>query len=258
MEKIYLSNSDGIPQFGCTKCHNCNSIFGKSLCKIKNRGCCWYYPKFTLFEIHKMVKTEEGLNTLNNIIKMPNTDVYNYYIHSKGFIDETSYEKYVNSFGTSRLPFATDEEVEEIRQEIIFENEAYELYEEYNENNLVDKKHLRKPRVIKDVSMFFRACPFVIENKGCTLDSKYRSYICNFFICDEIIDNLNDNSTFNKYIKERDNYIRWIEWENSSLQSLLKQNNINLINNFNAVIDLLQKLDISDYEFPSLDDIYLK
>ena len=38
MDKIFLKDADGMPQFGCTSCYKCSSIFGKSLCKIKNRG----------------------------------------------------------------------------------------------------------------------------------------------------------------------------------------------------------------------------
>ncbi|WP_294129700.1 hypothetical protein [uncultured Clostridium sp.] len=103
--------------------------------------------------------------------------------------------------------------------------------------------------------MFFRSCPFVISGKGCTLNSQYRSYVCNFFICDEIVENLDNNNEFKKYTEERDNYIRWIEWENSSLQSLLIENNINLINNFDEVIKVLQRIQLDEYEFPNLDEI---
>ena len=87
------------------------------------------------------------------------------------------------------------------------------------------------------------------------MNSQYRSYVCNFFICDEIVENLDNNNEFKKYTEERDNYIRWIEWENSSLQSLLIENNINLINNFDEVIKVLQRIQLDEYEFPNLDEI---
>ena len=89
-------------------------------------------------------------------------------------------------------------------------------------------------------------CPLLYTNT---------TYICNFFLCDEITDNLIEESTFKKYKEERDNYIRWIEWENSSLESLLRHKNINLVKNFNDVINLLKEIEINEYEFPNLDEI---
>ncbi|WP_294129699.1 hypothetical protein [uncultured Clostridium sp.] len=86
MGKIFLSNTNGVPQIGCSTCYECNSIFGKSLCEVKKRGCCWYFPKFNLYEIQKMAKSSDGLEILKKIINMPNTVVYNYYIHAKGFL----------------------------------------------------------------------------------------------------------------------------------------------------------------------------
>ncbi|MBP3915193.1 MULTISPECIES: hypothetical protein [unclassified Clostridium] len=255
MGKIFLSNTNGIPQIGCSTCYECNSIFGKSLCEVKKRGCCWYFPKFNLYEIQKMAKSSDGLEILKKIINMPNTVVYNYYIHAKGFFDEKSYNKYINTKGKCSLEFAIEKDVKEIREEILYEDEEYEIYKEYDNQDLIERKQIKKPRVIKDVSMFFRSCPFVISGKGCTLNSQYRSYVCNFFICDEIVENLYNNNEFKKYTEERDNYIRWIEWENSSLQSLLIENNINLINNFDEVIKVLQRIQLNEYEFPNLDEI---
>ena len=254
MERICFSNNEGIPQYSCSTCYRCNSIFGKSLCEIKKRGCCWYYPKFTLYEIHKMVKDKDGLATLNKILNLPNTIIYNYYIHCKGFFDSESYELFVNSNGTSSLKFATDFEIKEVNESIIKEENLH-TYEEYD---IQEVNSLEKPKVIKDVSMFFRACPFIEPGKGCSLDIKYRSFICNFFICDEITEKLDNNSEFKRYIEERDNYIRWIEWENSSLESLLRQQKLNLVNNLNEVIETLKGINLNEYNFPELNDIHLE
>ena len=106
--------------------------------------------------------------------------------------------------------------------------------------------------------MFFRACPFIEPGKGCSLDIKYRSFICNFFICDEITEKLDNNSEFKRYIEERDNYIRWIEWENSSLEALLRQQKLNLVNNLNEVIETLKGINLNEYNFPELNDIHLE
>lgn len=255
MESIYLKNNEGIPQYGCSACYKCNSIFGKSLCEAKNRGCCWYYPKFTLYEIHKMIKSEEGLDNLHKILNLPNTDVYHYYIHCKGFFDKESYDLYVNSNGTSSLKFATDNEVREVTECILKEEEDLFIYEAYEEHDMQEIKHVKKPRVIKDFSMFFRACPFIETGKGCTLDIKYRSFICNFFICDEITEQLEDDKEFKRYIDERNNYVRWIEWENNSLEGILRERKINLVSNLNEVIDLLKKIEVNEYDFPTLKEV---
>ena len=40
-----------------------------------------------------------------------------------------------------------------------------------------------------------------------------------------------------------------------SLESLLRHKNINLVKNFNDVINLLKEIEINEYEFPNLDEI---
>ena len=255
MEKIFLTNTDGTPQFGCSSCYKCNSIFGKSLCEVKNRGCCWYFPKFSLYDIQKMVKSEEGISTLDMILKLPNVKIYNYYIHAVGYFDYDSHDKYIKTNGICQLPNATEDEIKEVRSEIISRHDEYYIYEEDNKYESVKDISKKKSRVISDVSMFFRACPFVIGGEGCTLNKKFRTYICNFFLCDEITDSLIEESYFKKYKEERDSYIRWIEWENSSLESLLRYKNINLVKNFNDVISLLKETEINEYEFPILEEI---
>ena len=212
MIELDLKLDQGIPQFGCSSCRNCQSIFGKSLCSIKNRGCCFYFPKFTLYEIHKMVRGKEGLKTLNKIIKLPRTKIYNYYIHAKGYFDEAGYKKYITT------------------------EEAYEFN-------------------IKDKSIFFRACPFVKQGIGCTLPRRYRSYVCNFFICDEIVKKAEKYDEFKNYIRERNSYVRWIEWENLSLQELLDEKKINLADNFEEVINALKSIPLEECEFPNLNSI---
>lgn len=213
MGKIYVDFDEEIPRYACTSCFNCTSIMGESHCKIKNRGCCWYFPKFTLFEIQRMSKTLEGLQTLNTIIKTPSSTIYQYYIHTKGYFDSEGYSKYI--------------------------------HEEF---------HFRE-NLPKDSTIFFRACPFVIDSKGCTLPPKYRTHICNFFICDEIIKEAESNDIYKKYIKERASYSRFVDWENSSLKRVLIENNTNLISNFEKTIKLLQSIPITEYEFPHLEPI---
>lgn len=215
MIKIDLKLDQGIPQYGCSSCSNCQSIFGKSLCSVKNRGCCWYFPKFTLYEIHKMVKGKNGLETLKDILSLPKVKIYYYYIHAKGYFDEVGYKKYIK---TGYL-YDTD---------------------------------------IKDESIFFRACPFVRQGEGCTIPSRYRSYVCNFFICDEIVKKAEKYDEFNNYVKERNNYVRWIEWENVSLENFLMEKKLNLVNNFDEIIDILKNIPLRECEFRRLKPLMIK
>lgn len=212
MIEINLELVEGTPQYSCNKCCSCNSVFGKSLCKVKNRGCCWYFPKFSLYDIHKMTKDEEGLKVLDKILKQPEVKIQNYYIHSKGYFDEEGYSSYMNSGQ------ADDD-------------------------------------VVKDKTIYFRACPFVKGGVGCDLPKKYRSYICNFFICDEITNKVENNPVFIKYIKERDSYVRWLDWENKSLEQVLHEKRINLRTNLQEVIETFKDLPLSQYEYGVLDKI---
>lgn len=212
MIKVNVNLDKGVPQYACTSCSKCTSIYGKSLCKIKNRGCCWYFPKFNLHEIHMMSKTEEGLKTLEYILSLPNIKIYNYYIHAKGYFDEEGYNTYLNT------------------------EEAYE-------NN------------VKDKTIFFRACPFVEDGVGCNLPEQYRSYVCNFFICEEITEKLSKSPAYKKYLDERNSYAKWIQWENESLEMILKEKNINLINHFKEVVEVLKEIPLENFVFAKLETI---
>jgi hypothetical protein len=212
MIKIDLKFDQHIPQYDCSSCSDCQSIFGKSLCSIKNRGCCWYFPKFTLHEIHKMVKGKDGLKTLDNIMSVPNIKIYNYYIHAKGYFDEVGYKKYIKT------------------------------------DHLYDT-------VIEDESIFFRTCPFVTPGIGCKLPKRYRSFVCNFFICDEILKKAEKYIEFKNYIKERNSFVRWIEWENLSLEAFFYEKNLNLVNNFEEIINILKNTPLMECEFKSLESI---
>ncbi len=214
MEIISLKLDQGVPQYACTACGSCNSLFGKSLCSTQSRGCCWYYPKFTLFEIYKMVKSDEGMGILNNIVNLPGRIIYNNYIHAKGYFDTGGYRSFLES------------------------GQAYNY-------DVMDK------------TIFFRICPFVKLGEGCSLPVKYRSYICNFFICNEINEDLERYDTFKNYIKERESYVRWINWENNCLEMTLREEGLTLANNFDGVLNTLKGIPLENYEFPSLPPIDL-
>ena len=108
---------------------------------------------------------------------------------------------------------------------------------------------------VKDKTIFFRKCPFVKEGVGCTIPVQYRSYICNLFICEEVTSKFNEFTEYEKYIKERESFVRYIDWENNSLQALLEEKHLNLIHNFGQVIQILKEMPLENYEFPELEPL---
>ena len=214
MGSIYIEIDQNVPRYACTYCYNCPSVMGKSLCSLNNRGCCWYFPKFTLLDIQRMVKTLEGIQVLGMIRNNPGTVVNDYYLHAKGLFDKDGYEKWLKS------------------------------------NN-----HVEMP--VKDCTIFFRACPFVKNGTGCTLPPRFRTVVCNFFICDDILNREDIQEAVKPYITERSRYAAWVEWENRSLEHLLKENNVTLISNFDAAINILQNTPLDIYEFPELEPIII-
>lgn len=213
MSSMWINFNNNVPQISCSSCGSCTSLMGISLCDIKNRGCCYYYPKFTLLDIQRMSKSLKGLNTLELIKNNPNTIIKEFYIHSKGYFDEDGYNKYLK-------------------------------------NNSPIGENL-----INDQSIFFKTCPFIKPNFGCIIDAEFRTIICNFFICKEVLDSVVDKTLIEKYLCERESYVKWHEWENEGLKHLLLQEHITLVNNFDMVVEYLQSLPLDTYEFPNLPKI---
>lgn len=212
MVQIYLKFDQGVPQFACSSCSSCSSVYGKSLCSIKDRGCCWYFPKFGLHEIHKMTKSEEGLKTLDRIRAIPDARVYKFYIHAKGYFDEVGHKRFLES---SRV-------------------------HQYD---------------VEDKTIFFRGCPFINPSSGCTLPAKYRTCVCNFYICNEIYSEACRKDGFEAYIRERSSYVKWVEWENRSLEYILDEKGINFLSGVQDVVEILESIPLEAYEFPVLEPI---
>ena len=143
MEKMCLKFDANVPRYTCSACSHCNSTMGVSLCSVKDRGCCFYYPKFELIDLQRMSKTLDGIRTIKLIIQNPGTIIYHYYIHAKGIFDKEAYNK-------------------------------------YGRNSWIQNQG------IDDNTIFFRACPFVKSRYGCTLPPRFRTVVCNFFICNII------------------------------------------------------------------------
>jgi len=213
MTFIYVDFDEGVPRLAYTGCSRCSSLIGVSLCKIKNRGCCYYFPKFYPVEIQRMCHSEEGMAVLKEITGMPDVVLYDDHIHVKGSYDYILHHKMMKD---GMVPI--------------------------NGN-------------VKDTSVFFKTCPFVRSGMGCTLPPRYRSYVCNFFLCSEIIDNPIYKDKLEPYIRERENYIRFLEWENNQLIMAMHEEGVSFAKDFAAAVEFLKGVEINQYDFPGLDPV---
>ncbi len=213
MGNIFIDHDMGVPQIKCTDCGKCDSIIGKSLCSVTDRGCCHYFPEFTLVDIQRMAAMEGGKEALEIILSNPGTTVNNFNIYSKGPFDKTAYDQYISS------------------------------------GNLLETGSIR------DHTIFFRCCPYVVPGKGCKLPPRFRTTVCNFFICSEILERPDLQDFFTEYLEERSRYSRWVYRESSVLAHILTENGLNLLSDFDASIELLSHIEQNHYEFPVLDPV---
>jgi len=186
---------------------------GKSLCSIKNRGCCHYFPEFTLLDIQRMSVLEGGQKALDIILSNPGTTINRFSIYSKGPFDKEAYDKYIES---GKLPEAGD---------------------------------------IHDHTIFFRTCPFVIPGKGCRLPVRFRTIVCNHFLCREVLDTVEDRNMLEELLDERARYSRWVYRENGILEHILISNGLDLIRDFGASVRMLKEIELSSYDFPRFDPV---
>lgn len=213
MGNIYIDYDMGVPQIKCTDCGKCSSIIGKSLCNVTARGCCHYFPEFTLVDIQRMVLLEEGEQALGLILSHPGTIINNFNIYSKGSFDKAAYDQYISS------------------------------------------GNLMQAGSIRDHTIFFRSCPFVEPGRGCKLPPRFRTTVCNFFICEEILERQDLQGYFVEYVEERSRYSRWVYRESSVLAHILADHGISLITDFDASLKLLASIGQNCYEFPRLEPV---
>lgn len=213
MGTIYMSYDTGIPQACCTDCGKCQSIMGKSLCKITNRGCCHYFPEFTLVDIQRMVTLEGGQKALDMILSNPGTTINRYSIYSKGTFDKEAYDQYIASCS------------------------------------------IMETGSIRDHTIFFRTCPYVQPGTGCKLPPRFRTTVCNFFICSEILELPGCQDAFRPFLEERARYTRWIYRESGILQHILIEHSVDLLTDFSSSARLLAELEPCIYEFPAFEPV---
>lgn len=210
MTKLYIEFDNRVPRIVYTGCNQCNSDMGISLCSVKNRGCCSYFPKFSLYEIHRMSKSLQGLRTLDKIISHPGTRIDMYKIYTTGSFEKDLYDEFIN--GDTGVHTST----------------------------------------ITDKTILFKTCPFVKGGHGCTLSPAFRTTVCNFFLCTEILDLPEYNEALKPYVESRADYMKFVYRENLEIEHLLYEHNINLNTNFNETINFLQELPLNDYDYPEL------
>ena len=213
MGNIYVTYDMGVPQIGCTECGKCTSIMGVSLCGITARGCCHYFPEFTLVDLQRIALLSGGKEALDTILSYEGTVVNDFNIYCRGPFDSKAYERYVNS------------------------------------GKLVETGS------IHDHTIFFRTCPFVVPGVGCKFPPRFRTMVCNFFVCSEIFESINDQDTLKEYLKERSRYSRWIYRESGLLQYLLEEKGLSLKSDLDAALSFLAEIEQSSYDFPLLDPI---
>ncbi|WDC84462.1 hypothetical protein PL321_01260 [Caloramator sp. mosi_1] len=83
---------DNIPLFRCSLCGRCDGFIESKSYINKNRGCCWYYPKYTLMDIKNIISLGREdfireLSTKENVYKS------NYFLEVRGYFDEEGYKK---------------------------------------------------------------------------------------------------------------------------------------------------------------------
>ena len=213
MAYIYMDFDQGVPQLAFTGCSWCTSLMGTSLCQVKNRGCCSYFPKFYPVELQRMAQSSEGMEALDMILNMPGVVFHEDHIQVKGTYDVSLHEKMLKE---GKIP--TD-------------------------------------GTIQDTSVFFRTCPFVRPGVGCTIPARYRSYVCNFFLCREFLEHPDYQEQLAQYIRERANYVRYLEWENNQLLQAIQNEGLSIKTDLDDVLKLLASLPVNQYDYPVLEPV---
>lgn len=108
---------------------------------------------------------------------------------------------------------------------------------------------------IQDTTLYFRTCPFVQDGSGCTLPARFRCYVCNFFVCREVLENPAYKALLEPYIHERANYVRFLEWENKQLIAALRSEGLSVRENLKDVLQFLASIPVNQYAYPVLEPV---
>lgn len=95
MYKLEYSFIKNTPIFKSNFCGNCSSfVESTSYATIKNRGCCWYFPKYTLMDIKNVIDSGSK-EFIYELLNSKNSKVGQYYIISEGEFNEEKYSDYL-------------------------------------------------------------------------------------------------------------------------------------------------------------------
>ena len=94
MYELSYENVNNVPVFKCNYCGNCSGVL-ESTCHIlgKNRGCCWYFPKYNLIDIKNILDMDKK-GFLSKLLNMSNAKINKYSIDVIGQFNEEDYLKY--------------------------------------------------------------------------------------------------------------------------------------------------------------------
>ncbi|MCX7695358.1 MAG: hypothetical protein N2Z71_06610, partial [Caloramator sp.] len=83
---------DNIPLFRCSLCGKCDGFIESKSLINKNRGCCWYYPKYTLMDIKNILAIGKE-DFVKRLKTLENVYISSFYLEVRGFFDEEGYYK---------------------------------------------------------------------------------------------------------------------------------------------------------------------
>lgn len=94
MGSVFFERSGWTPRYGCTDCMSCSSLIGTSLNAVKQRGCCMYFPEFSLCDIRHMLVSEGGDAVLQQILNHPGARVHPFRVIVSGTLDSDGLSAY--------------------------------------------------------------------------------------------------------------------------------------------------------------------
>lgn len=93
MFNLHYEFNKNIPLIRCTMCGKCHDAIEAVSFVGKNRGCCWYFPKYNLFEVKNLIDNK-NTDFLYKIIKMKNCTLSQFHFEIKGLFKVKEYSKY--------------------------------------------------------------------------------------------------------------------------------------------------------------------
>jgi hypothetical protein len=92
---------NNIPVFHCNICGHCNNFIESTSHINVNRGCCWYFPKYTLMDIKNIINVGK-IDFIYSLFKNTKAAISQYFIQVQGFYDKNKY----NTYNENNLPIS--------------------------------------------------------------------------------------------------------------------------------------------------------